>query len=114
MNITPEQLEQHKNSLKLTTAEIDLHEKELECWKLRGRAERNLFAWIADVSADPGVSRVPLKAYTEAHKAHYEAQGNLKELVIVKLKSQHAMLTAFIAEAERMIKEPDRKLVDLQ
>jgi hypothetical protein len=114
MNVTPKQLQQHKNSLQLVTAEIDLHEKELEAWKNRGEAERNLYSWIADVSADPAVKRTPLKAYQQAHKAHYEAEGNLKELVIVKLKSQQAMLTAFIEEAEKRVKEPDRKLVDLQ
>src|ERR1700679_1081016 len=73
MNISPEQLQQHKNSLQLTIAEIDLQEKELATWKARGEAERNLYSWIADVSADPTVKRTPLRVYQDAHKAHYAA-----------------------------------------
>ena len=111
MNISPQQLEQHRNSLTLTTAEIELHERELEAWKKRGEAERNLFSWIADVAADPGIKRTPLNAYVTAHKNHYAAEYELRQLVIVKLKSTQAILRAMIAEAEQMIKEPGRGIV---
>lgn len=111
MNISPEQLQQHKNSLQLTVAEIDLQKKELAAWKARGEAERNLYSWIADVSADPAVKRTPLKAYQEAHKAHYAAQADLKELAIVKLKSTAMILEAMVREAERMVKEGRAGLV---
>lgn len=130
MNITPEQLANHKNSLTLTTAEIELHERELEAWKKRGEAERNLFSWIAtmsvigvprydfDVATDPGINspmwagqRTPLNAYLTAHENHYAAEYELRQLVIVKLKSTQAILRAMIAEAEQMIKEPGRGIV---
>lgn len=111
MNITPEQLQQHKNALALTNAEIDLEEKELAAWKARGEAERNLYQFIVDVSADPAVSRKPLNAYCVAQKAHYKALADLKELAIVKLKSQSAILTALVAEAEKMIQESGRGLI---
>jgi hypothetical protein len=114
VNITPEQHEQNKNLLLLTACEIDLHEKELGAWMARGEAERNLYRFIVDVSADPGVSRKPLAAFNDAHKAHYAAEGDLKQLAIARLKQQHAILTALITEAEKMIKDPGRGLVELQ
>lgn len=114
MNISPEQLQQHKNSLQLTLAEIELQEKELATWKARGEAERNLYSWIADVSADPAVKRTPLRAYQQAHKDHYAAQVGLKELAIVKLKSIAAILEAMVKEAERMVKEGRVGLVTTQ
>jgi hypothetical protein len=114
MKITPEQLEDYKNQLILTNCEIDLQEKELAAWKARGEAERNLYRFIVDVSADPGVSRKPLAAFNDAQKAHYAAQADLKQLAIVKLRSQSAILTAMIAEADKVILEPKKGLVDLE
>jgi hypothetical protein len=111
MNISPEQLQQHKNSLQLTVAEIELQERELEAWKARGEAERNLYSWIADISADPAVKRTPLRAYHDAHKAHYAAQGDLKELAIAKLKSTAMILQTIVNEAERLVKEGKAGLV---
>lgn len=111
MTITPEQLEQHRASLQLTLAEIDLQEKELAAWKARGEAERNLYYWIADISADPSIKRTPLRAYQDAHKAHYAAEGDLKALAIVRLRSTAAILMALIAEAEKMVQQPDKRLI---
>ena len=106
MNITFEQLEQQKNSLTLTEAEIVLHERELLAWKRRGEAERQLYTFIVDVSADPGVSRLPLRMFVDAHKAHYQVEAELKELKLARLRSQAAITKAFITEAEKVIKEP--------
>lgn len=106
MNITPQQLEQYRNQIPGLEAEIALHEKELEAWAKRGEAERNLFNWIADVSADPAVKRTPLRSYQDAHKAHFAAKSDLKRLAIERMKSQLFILRAMVAEADKVVKEP--------
>jgi len=111
MNITPEQLQHHKNSLALIEAEIDLNQKEMDTWAKRGEAERNLYAWIADISADPSVKRTPLRAYFEAHKAHYAALGELKQLAIIMLRSKLEITKAMVEEAEKMIATPGKGLI---
>lgn len=108
-NISHEQLEQFKSSVALLTAEIAMHELELECWNKRGEAERNLYLWLADVVADPGRSRAPLNTYRDWHKAHYNAQAELKQLTIVKLRSELAITEAIVREAEKQIREPGYK-----
>jgi hypothetical protein len=113
MNISPAEIENHKNTRTLLEAEVNMREAELAAWKKRGEAERNLYSWIADVSADPSVKRTPLRAYHEAHKEHYAVQGDLKQLEILKLRSQHAILTALITEAEKIIKDPDKALITM-
>lgn len=111
MNVTPEQLENYRANIALTLAEIDLHEKELSAFLDRAEAERNLYCFIVDVSADPSVKRTPLRAFNEAQKAHVRAEAELKRLAIVKLRSQHAILTAIVSEADKMVKEPGKRLI---
>ena len=108
-NLTPEQFQQFKNNVTLLTAEIAMQERELVCWNRRGEAERNLYLWIADALVDPGRSRTPLDAYREWHKAHYNAQAELKQLAIARLRSELAITEAIVREAEKQIREPGYK-----
>ena len=103
MKITPEQLENYRSQIRGMEAEIDLHEKELSAWQARGEAERNLFGWIADSTIDPGVSRRPLEKYREAHKEHHDAQGQLKQLAIIRMKSEVITLRELVKEADRSV-----------
>ena len=108
-NISHEQVQQFKNTVQLLTAEIAMLERELECWNKRGEAERNLYLWLADVLADPGRSRAPLNTYRDWHKAHCNAQAEIKQLAIVKLRSELAITEAIVREAEKQIREPEYK-----
>lgn len=104
--ITPEQIAQMKNSISLLEAEITMQQLELDTWIKRGGAERAMFTWLADKLIDPGHSRRPLAAYLDAHKANFDAMGQLKELSIVRLKSQLAITSEMLKEADRVVKEP--------
>jgi hypothetical protein len=106
MKITPEQLENYRSQISGLTAEIDLHEKELATWKARGEAERNLYRWLAEVTIDPGFRKTNLTTYCDAHKAHYLAESDLKELAILRMKSQLGILRAIVQEGDRAIVDP--------
>jgi hypothetical protein len=107
-SVNPDQL---RNQVKLLTAEVEFNSQELDRWKKRGEAERNLYHWFADCMIDPGQSRVPLQKYTQAHKEHYQAKTQLKELNLAKIKSQLAIATAMLEEAENVIKQPKGNLI---
>jgi hypothetical protein len=106
MKITPQELENYRSQISGLTAEIDLHEKELAAWKARGEAERNLWRWLVEVTVDPGFRKTNLTTYCDAHKAHYLANSDLKELAILRMKSQVNILRALVAEADRAIVDP--------
>jgi hypothetical protein len=89
--------QQIENSLKMTEAEITLWEMKHRTWMHRGKIER---AFIADIAIALGIAGHPNSVdYLAAHKAHYEAEGQLMELKIAKLKSEATVFKAMLAEA---------------
>ncbi len=102
MNITPEQIEQTRNSLNLITAEIDLHEKELEAFEARAKAEANFWAWITNLSLPAGKSRKPLDEVLDAQRSHYEAAKCLKIIYLTKMKADQGVLRAMLEECDRV------------
>lgn len=102
--VSPQQIAEARNALRMIEAEIDLHSKELEAWEARGKAERDLAGWIAHSTIDPGIARGPLERYQEAQRAHYKAQADLKQLELAKIRSQREILVKFLEEAEKAVR----------
>jgi hypothetical protein len=112
VTISEQQLGFLRSEIQLLEAELTLTQQELDTWKRRGEQERNLYNWMADCMVDPGQSRHPLKMFREAHKAHYDAAAELKDVHIAKLRSQVAIKRAMLEEADKKIAHPgDRALI---
>jgi hypothetical protein len=111
VNITPEQIEQTRNSLNLITAEIELHEKELEAWETRAKAEAIFWAWITNHSVPAGRSHQTLDVVTEAQRSHFEAAKCLKVIQIAKMKADQNVMRELVAECDRVQSVGSKKLI---
>ena len=111
--ITPQQIDQLENSLRLIEAEIKLAEVEHEAWNARGVAERQFHSWLVDITLPVEVPRRPLERYVEAQKAWYDAESQRKQVEIAKLKSQRDINRAMIQEAQQAVKLAGRGNVQL-
>lgn len=102
MNISEEQIEQTRNNLNLITAEIDLHEKELEAWQELGKTEINFWAWLAMFSVPESRSRKPLDFAIEANQRHNQAASALKIIHLAKMKADQKVMQELLAEVDRV------------
>jgi hypothetical protein len=91
-------LENVRNEFKLTEAEMQLWQQKINTYKFKETKERAFVRSIAqNVFAD---HKTETAQYLEAHKFHTEAEVQLMELQLARLKAKCAILDATIKEAE--------------
>lgn len=91
-------LQQLKVQAVLLKAKVDLYEKELETFKARAEAERQMFGWLANSLLDPAQNREPLRRYEIAHAEHCAAQVNLRVVTIEELRRDKNVVEEMIKE----------------
>ena len=94
--------EQIRTSLKLAESEMQLWEYKCAAFTERSTKERGFIAILARaVLTQEGSERV-IQDYLRAHKGHTDAELNIMQLQVAKLKGQAAILQAHLES----IKQP--------
>jgi len=102
MNITQDQIEQTRISLKILTAEIDVFERELAAWEELGKAEKALMGWLTNWCVPMGKPRDTFETWLKAQHAAHEAATGLKVIHLTKLKADKGVMEGLLAEVDRM------------
>jgi predicted kinase len=108
--------DQVRNSLKIAESELQLWEYKVTAYTERQTKERGFIAALArEVLQHEGSERV-IQEYLRAHKSHSDAELNLMQVQIAKLKGQAAILQAHLDEMKKpapgdLIAPPKGRLV---
>lgn len=112
--IDPSQL---KTSLQLAESEMKLHEFRLAAYRERAKKERGFIAALArkQLDGDEATNQI-VAEYLRAHKGHTDADANIMELELAKIKGRAALMQATLEDlTERrdgpIIIRPENKLV---